>query len=80
VPTVAAYRELGEAAWSWVLAQVREDDGPWLPESVADAGPEPQPPADRDSFYSGIAGLAPVMAEVEQYRPLRDDETALSPS
>ena len=26
-----SYRELGEAAWSWVLGQVRGDDGPWLP-------------------------------------------------
>lgn len=25
-----AYRELGEAAWAWVLGQIREDDGPWM--------------------------------------------------
>ena len=31
-----AYREVGEAAWLWVLDHVREVDGPWLPESVAD--------------------------------------------
>ena len=25
-----AYRGAGEAAWSWVLAQLGDDDGPWL--------------------------------------------------
>ena len=32
------YRELGEAAWAWVLRQVQDDHGPWLPEVVADDG------------------------------------------
>ena len=34
VAATDTYRELGEAAWSWVLGQVRGDDGPWLPETV----------------------------------------------
>jgi len=76
--TAAAYRDLGEAAWRWVLAQLREDDGPWLPEAVVDGGPPPAPAADRDSLYAGIAGLAPVLAEIHQYRALTDAEQALA--
>ncbi|MEV8512171.1 hypothetical protein [Dactylosporangium sp. NPDC051484] len=33
----ATYRELGEAAAAWVLRQVRDRDGPWLPEEITDA-------------------------------------------
>jgi len=72
------YRELGEAAWSWVLDQVRGEDGPWLPVSVPETGALAVPPEDRDSLYSGIAGLAPVLAEIARYRQLRDDEQALA--
>lgn len=80
--TPDTYRELGEAAWSWVLRQIREDDGPWLPESVPDPDPDPEPaataPEDRDSLYSGIAGLAPVLAEIRQYRELSASEERLA--
>ena len=31
-----AYRQRGEAAWAWVMGQVRGDEGPWLPEVVPD--------------------------------------------
>ncbi len=72
------YRDLGEAAWCWSLDQVRGDDGPWLPDNVPDGGAPAVPPADRDSLYSGIAGLAPVLAEIALHRPLRDDEQALA--
>ncbi|WP_330287226.1 lanthionine synthetase LanC family protein [Streptomyces sp. NBC_00576] len=76
------YRELGEAAWSWVLDQVREDDGPWLPETVpedaAQDGPGIAPAKDRDSLYSGIAGLAPVLAEIARYREPTDRERSLA--
>ena len=72
------YRDLGEAAWSWVLDQVRGDDGPWLPESVPEEGASTAPPADRDSLYSGIGGLAPVLAEIAAYRELRADEQSLA--
>jgi lantibiotic modifying enzyme len=73
-----AYRELGEAAWSWVLSQVREDDGPWLPATVSEDRRQPEPAEDRDSLYAGIAGLAPVLAEIAQRRALSDVEQALA--
>jgi Lanthionine synthetase C-like protein len=67
------YREVGEAAWAWVLSQVRDDDGPWLPEVVDD---DPAQPTDeRDTLYAGIGGLAPVLVEISQYR---DNEKALA--
>jgi hypothetical protein len=75
------YRELGEAAWAWVLDQVREDDGPWLPESVPEGGsggPDTGPAKDRDSLYAGISGLAPVLAEIAQYRELTGREQDLA--
>ncbi|MFJ9707840.1 lanthionine synthetase LanC family protein [Streptomyces sp. NPDC101234] len=73
------YRELGEAAWSWVLDQVREDEGPWLPETVAEEEAQDLAPAeDRDSLYAGIAGLAPVLAEITRYRALSEREQALA--
>ena len=71
------YRELGEAAWAWVLGQVREDGGPWLPE-VAEDGPPAGPGVDRDSLYAGIGGLAPVLAEISQCRALSNAEQALA--
>ncbi|MFD8720918.1 lanthionine synthetase LanC family protein [Streptomyces sp. NPDC059629] len=73
------YRELGEAAWSWVLDQVREDEGPWLPETVAEEEAQDLAPAeDRDSLYAGIAGLAPVLAEIARYRTLSEREQTLA--
>ena len=61
------YRDVAEAAWSWVLDHVREDEGPWLVETVVEGAPEaPSPAQDRDSLYAGIAGLAPVLAEIAQ--------------
>ncbi|WP_412544428.1 lanthionine synthetase LanC family protein [Longispora sp. K20-0274] len=73
---IDGYRRLGESAWSWVLAQVAEDDGPWLPAAV---GPGPHAPADdRDSLYAGIGGLAPVLAEIARYRELTDGERDLA--
>lgn len=78
VAAADGYRELGEAAWRWVRSQLRDDDGPWLPESVPDDGPEPTPGADRDSLYAGIAGLAPVLAEIAQHRSLDKSEQGLA--
>jgi lantibiotic modifying enzyme len=76
------YRELGEAAWSWVLDQVREDDGPWLPETVSEDAAQDSadiaPAPDRDGLYSGIAGLAPVLAEIARYREPTDRERSLA--
>jgi hypothetical protein len=72
------YRELGEAAWSWVLGHVCEDDGPWLPEMVSQDGRHRTPAEDRDSFYAGIGGLAPVLAEIAQHRALSAVEQVLA--
>jgi Lanthionine synthetase C-like protein len=72
------YRELGEAAWAWVLCQVREDGGPWLPEVVAEDERPAGPGVDRDSLYAGIGGLAPVLAEISQCRALNGAEQALA--
>lgn len=73
-----AYRELGEAAWAWVLGQVRDEDGPWLPEAVPGDDPPAGPAADRDSVYAGIGGLAPVLAEIGQHRALTGAEEVLA--
>jgi hypothetical protein len=69
VTEASVHRELGEAAWAWVLRQVRmDDDGPWLPDAVRpDVLPVPDG-EDRDSLYAGIAGLAPVLAELRSGR------------
>jgi Lanthionine synthetase C-like protein len=73
-----AYREVAEAAWRWVLDHVREFEGPWLPESVTDGWEESGPAGDRDCLYAAIAGLAPVLAEIAQSRPLADPERLLA--
>jgi lantibiotic modifying enzyme len=72
------YRDVGEAAWTWVLGHLREDDGPWLPVSVTADWEQDGPAYDRDSLYAGIAGLAPVLAEVALARPWTDAERALA--
>ena len=77
VAATDTYRELGEAAWSWVLGQVRGDDGPWLPEIVPEDDAPVAPGEDRDSFYIGIGGLAPALAEIRRHRALTDEELAL---
>jgi Lanthionine synthetase C-like protein len=74
--TSQVYRELGEAAWAWTAGQVRDDEGPWLPE--AGDGRAAAPGADRDSVYAGIGGLAPVLAEIGQYRALTGAEETLA--
>lgn len=76
--TTDAYREVAEAAWSWVLDHVREAEGPWLPESVTDGWEDAEPAADRDSLYAGVAGLAPVLAEIAHSRPLEEAERRLA--
>ena len=76
--TTNPYREVAEAAWVWVLDHVREVEGPWLPESVTDGWEDAGPAVDRDSLYAGIAGLAPVLAEIAESRPLTDAERRLA--
>jgi hypothetical protein len=76
VTTPETYADLGEAAWRWVLDQVRWDDGPWIPVSVP---PDGIPPADeRDGLHSGIGGLAHVLAEVRETRDWTDEEQRLA--
>lgn len=69
------YADLGEAAWRWVLDQVRWDDGPWIPVSVPHDG---GPPEDRDGMHSGIGGLAHVLAEVRETRGWTEEEQRLA--
>ena len=76
--SVEAYRDLGEAAWSWVMSHVADEDGPWLPATVPEYQQELAPAEDRDSLYAGIAGLAPVLAEIALYREHHTVEQALA--
>ena len=64
------YRDTAEAAWRWVLTQLRWDDGPWLPDS--------SDPRFRNGFHSGIGGLAYVLAEIRLGREWTTDEKALA--
>lgn len=73
-----AYRDVGEAAWSWTLGHLRDDDGPWLPVAVTEDWEQEGPAYDRDSLYAGVAGLAPVLAEIALARPWSDVEHALA--
>src|SRR5262245_60315174 len=82
--TPETYRGVAEAAWRWVLDQVRDDDGPWIPESVPpesvppEGGAEPSVPDLRDGMHSGIGGLAHVLAEIRLTRPWTDEEQHLA--
>ncbi|GAB2569670.1 hypothetical protein GCM10027269_26090 [Kribbella endophytica] len=70
------YRETAEAAWRWVLGQVRwADDGLWIPTNVT--GDEPVVPDDRDGMHSGIAGLVHTLAEIRLSRPWTAAEVEL---
>ncbi|MDX6351089.1 MAG: hypothetical protein QOF84_5879, partial [Streptomyces sp.] len=60
------------------MSHVREDDGPWVPTTVTEDQRQAAPAKDRDSLYAGIAGLAPVLAEIARHRALSDAEQALA--
>lgn len=76
--TPETYRSVAEAAWRWVLDQVRwGDDGPWIPVSVTDP-PDTQGSWVRDGFHSGIGGLAYVLAEVRLGRQWSREEQRLA--
>ncbi len=69
------YREIADAAWRWVLAQVRWDDGVvTLPETP---GAEVKPEY-RDGMHSGVGGLAYVLAEIRLSRPWTAEEDRLA--
>jgi len=75
VTDVDRYREVAEAAWRWVLDQVRYDDlGPWIPLTPADSGPA----WDRDGMHSGIGGLVHALIAVSATRGWTDEESELA--
>jgi hypothetical protein len=75
--TPQTYRAVAEAAWRWVLDQVRWEDGPWIPASVT--VPEVTEAAwDRDGLHSGVGGLAHVLAEIRLGRPWTAEEQNLA--
>ena len=73
--TAGAHLETAEAAWRWVLDQVRYDEGgPWIPLTPAAT----EPAWDRDGMHSGIGGLAHALAAVAATRAWTDEESALA--
>ncbi|MEU0094536.1 lanthionine synthetase LanC family protein [Kribbella sp. NPDC006257] len=66
-------REVAEAAWRWVLDQVRWDDGPWIPDSDSDGIPD-----QRDGTYAGIGGLVQALSEIRLSRPWTAEEQRLA--
>ncbi|WBQ08704.1 lanthionine synthetase LanC family protein [Kribbella sp. CA-293567] len=71
------YAEVAEAGWRWVLDQVRWDDGPWIPDSLGQPATVEQVEY-RDGMYSGIGGLAYVLAEIKLSRPWTAEEQTLA--
>ena len=74
---MTTHQEIAEAAWRWVLDQVRGENGPWVPAAVT-AEPVTEPAWDRDGMHSGVGGLAHVLAEVRLCRDWTDEEAALA--
>ncbi|GAA3625257.1 hypothetical protein GCM10022267_09320 [Lentzea roselyniae] len=68
------YWGTAEAAWRWVLDQVRYDDAVWIPPSAGDE----LDPEDRDGMYAGVGGLAHVLAEIRLSREWTDEEQRLA--
>lgn len=75
-----SYLEAAEAAWRWVLDQVRWQDGPWIPEAVPGgrAGDTGSVPDFRDGMHSGTGGLAHALAEIRLARPWSAEERDLA--
>ncbi len=76
-PAAETYLSVAEAAWRWVLDQVRWDDGPWIPTSVT-VQDAVNAPWDRDGLHSGVGGLAYVLAEIRRCRPWTAEEQSLA--
>ncbi len=72
------YAQVADAAWRWVLSQVRwdspEDGGLSIPESPGVA----LNPDYRDGMHSGVGGLAYVLAEIRLSRPWTAEEERLA--
>jgi hypothetical protein len=72
---VTSHLDTAEAAWAWVLDQVRYDAlDPVLPESAGATGPNPYPLG----MYSGIGGLVHTLARVSAVRSWTAEEAALA--
>ena len=73
------YRTVADAAWRWVLDQVRrDDDGPWIPTSAAEGAETAGATWDRDGMHSGVGGLAHVLAEIRLAREWTSEEKDLA--
>ena len=78
-PTAEELTDTAQRAWRWVLDQMRADEvGPWIPEQVTGTAADETLPDYRDSMYSGIAGLAHVLAEIRLDRDWTPEESALA--
>src|SRR5918995_6352792 len=68
------YRSLAEAAWRWVLTQVRGGGSDlWLPDYPSQTAPGDYP----YGMHSGVGGLAHVISEIRLSRDLTREEAAL---
>jgi lantibiotic modifying enzyme len=72
------YRGVADAAWRWVLDQVRWDDGLWIPESVGLSEIVELAPEYRDGMHSGVGGLAYVLAEIRLARRWTGEEQSIA--
>ncbi|MET9232060.1 lanthionine synthetase LanC family protein [Lentzea sp. NPDC003310] len=70
---MGTYGGTAELAWRWVLDQVRDDDGVWIPEFPGGD----LPPEWREGMYAGIGGLAHVLTEIRLVRALTAREEEL---
>jgi hypothetical protein len=64
---------VADAAWRWVLAQVRWEGGLWIPESVG-RSKIAEIPDYRDGVHSGVGGLAYMLAEIRLARQWTAEE------
>ncbi|MFS8097114.1 hypothetical protein LFM09_08215 [Lentzea alba] len=71
---MGTYWGTAESAWRWVLDQVRYDDEVWIPDAVG----EELNPRYHYGMYSGVAGLAHVLAEIRLCRAWTDEEQRLA--
>lgn len=72
------YRDLGGAAWRWVLEHVEwDDDGPWIPDAVDLAGGPAVRPPYAQGLHSGVSGLVHALTEIGLARAWTDEERRL---